>query len=663
MASLALCLLFLASGFALPSSSLNSPAAPHGGAAAPVSVAPVPSSLPALPRAQATITFYTTPSNCGAITFNGSNWVDLQAGAFPAGTYAVSATPCGSWYLVGLKGGGSVSITGNTATVTGSANGSVSAVFAGYSYTILFATVPPNCGTVDFNGTPYLDLASTTSSPGSFPVGATPCGGFYTASIKGSGGVAVVGSTATVTGNGTITATFEPKTLNLTVFSDPPGCGGVLVGTKGIASGTTGSVLAGTYQYETWACVGYVLQGILGSTNVTVSPWVTGPKNGTLDIFGNGNVTLLFGLEIFNITFLTRVIGEPNENGGTITFQNQTFTNGTVAQFPAFTQGVVGVTPYPNYMPTGFPINVTGGVHWEAYLYSIFINGSGDVIAYFLPVHYYVEFTTNQEACTATTIKFNDSVFGLIDYYGARVLVGTYLVSAPFCTGFSFAGYSALDPAVVGVSQWSGIVWVNGSGTISVNFVPNWILVSGSVDNYVTRQPVAEASVFIFYAGQVVNESAATGRSGNWSMRLSYGGYSINATAPLYTTSPTQTFFVNGTPAGISGFIVWVNATLGLPTTPGGLVGFVSTYPGILVPVAIILIAVALIIVVQMSFKWTKIEEEERRQRRAAMRARRPPPLLPGGPYPGPAGQLPPPGMAPMRPAQLPPGAMPPPAR
>lgn len=647
-----LVLLFVAFASAVPVPSGAAPhvrADPHGG---PLSSTIPSSSSPAGPSvAQETITFYTVPGTCGAITFNGTNFLGGQVGSFPAGTYAVSATPCATWVLQSLVGGGTVSITGNTATIAAGTTGSVRATFVGYLYNIFFGTTPTTCGSISLNGSTFVNGGSTTSQPGTFPVVANPCPGYYTTSLTASGGISILTGYATVTNNGTIDATFAPKSFNITVDSNPAACGGINIGSKGIRAGTTAQVLAGAYEYTAWACVGYVLSSIAGSVNVSVNPWINGPQNGSIQVVGDGTVTLGFALEDFNVTFYTVVVGERNAVGGTITFDGQTFTNDTTAQFPYLTDGNVSANPRPNFeaaYPWG---NVTDGVHWWIYQQSIIINGTGTITAYFIPLYYNVEFTTDQPACVSSTVNFNDSVYALIDYYGAHVLSGTYLVSGPFCVGFSFAGY--VGSGEVAVTRHTGIVWVNGSGTITLDFTPNWIIVSGSVENFVTDQPVPQADVFIIYGGTVVNQTGPTGKFGNWSLRLTYGGYFVNSTAPFYTSAPQEYFFVNGTPSGISGFIVWINNTLGLPSTPPGLLGFVSTFPGILVPIGIIIGAIAVVLVFQMSLKWSRLEATRREQRLQGP----PPPGPPGTPLnaPGPVR----PGMPPPGTPQLPPGRPP----
>ncbi|MDE1819557.1 MAG: hypothetical protein KGJ23_06415 [Euryarchaeota archaeon] len=555
---------------------------------------------PEVPSTLVTVRFHTTPQHCGTITYNGSGYVNGGAITTSTGPWPVSTTPCAGWKQKYLNGTQGVSITGGTATVTG--NGNISATFMGPLYNVQVVTNPANCGTVTLNGTLTGGNGATLhTQPGNnFPVTATPCTGYYTSALTASGGVSIAAKTATVTGNGTISAVFQPRSFNLTVDSTPQYCGGATVGGVSIPSGGTKLVIAGTYTYAAWGCVGYNLSGVSTSPTSTVTAQPNPfPSTGNLTVLSDGFFNLTFIAQIFTLTFL-----DLPGNAGTIQFAGTTYRNGTTIQVPYGTVGTINALPAPHWRPAGSdPFNLSRGIRWQIQDQSIFVNASGVVKAFFVPIYYTVTFTTPQAPCAITTVQFNTSTFPLIDSHGARVKFGVYLVTNPSCQGFTFDSYTG--DANVGVSQYSGIVWVNGSGTVTVNFSPNWLVVSGIVEQWGANSPVKGANVVVFYGGNQVNFSGPTGPSGAWSVLLVYGQYTVNATAASFTSAPLETFFVNGTPTGIQGLVVWINATLGLTSTPQGI-GVLATYPLVLVPVGLFVVAVGVIVAWQMQRKWSR---------------------------------------------------------
>lgn len=607
---------------------------------------------PSITHTIAHIGVYTTPHTCGTITFNASLYAYGAVITGSTGAWPVSATPCTGWTTTSLVGSGGVQINGGVAYVN-STWGNISAIFTGPMYVVNVTTNPANCGSVTLNTTSAVNGQSITTSPGQFQVKATPCTGYFVSSLTGSGQVTITGVLANVNGDGGISATFQPRSVNVTVDSTPAGCGGATIGAVSISSGQTKLVIAGTYAYVTWGCTGYNLSGVSGAPSGIISPSPnTYPSTGNVTVLGDGFFNLSFTVQVYYVTFIT----QPG-NGGTITFEGTTYRNGTTIQVPYGTVSTVAAVPLPYFQPTGAPFVLTGGAQWAIPQQSVFINGTGDIIAQFIPVYYQVVFSTNQNPCALSSVEFNASTFPLIDSHGARVKHGIYVVSNPGCSGFTFDYYTSTGN--IAVTRYSGVVWVNGSGTVVVNFSPDWLVVSGFVEKWGDRTPIQGADVAVFYGGAMLNQTGPTGANGAWSVLLVYGDYKVNATAPLYTTSPQQDLFVNGTPTGVSDFVIWLNTTLGLPSSGTGVTAFVSTYPGILVPIGLTVVAVGLVLYLQMQRKWS---------RRAPQGAPAPPGAPgPGAPAmaPGPPARVPqlPPYGAPGVPPGQPPQAFPPPGR
>lgn len=163
------------------------------------------------------ITFYTSPTSCGSVTFNGQTYDNGGQVSIGSGTYSVSATACAGYELQSLVGAGSVSVSNGEATVSGA--GSITATFAiPQTYEVTFYTSPASCGSLTFAGITYTDgeLNSSVAS-GTYSVSATACSGYGLESLVGGGDVSVSDGEATVSGAGTITATFTTSlTISLT---------------------------------------------------------------------------------------------------------------------------------------------------------------------------------------------------------------------------------------------------------------------------------------------------------------------------------------------------------------------------------------------------------------------------------------------------------------
>ncbi|MFB3890015.1 MAG: CARDB domain-containing protein [Candidatus Bathyarchaeia archaeon] len=154
-----------------------------------------------------TITFYTDPTTIGSITFAGTTYTNGQTGQYADGTYSVTANAPSGWTFSNWVTTGGVSVSGSTATVTGA--GSIKAVFTQIKYTITFYTDPTNVGSITFSGTAYTNGQTGQYAAGAYSVAANAPAGWVFNKWVTTGGVSISGSTATVTGAGTIKAVFK----------------------------------------------------------------------------------------------------------------------------------------------------------------------------------------------------------------------------------------------------------------------------------------------------------------------------------------------------------------------------------------------------------------------------------------------------------------------
>jgi len=153
------------------------------------------------------ITFYTDPSTIGSITFAGTAYTNGQTGQYAAGTYSVSANAPSGWAFSNWVTTGGISISGSTATVTGA--GTIKAVFTQIKYTITFYTDPSTVGSITFSGTAYTNGQTGQYAAGTYSVTANAPAGWVFSNWVTTGGVSISGSTATVTGAGTVKAVFK----------------------------------------------------------------------------------------------------------------------------------------------------------------------------------------------------------------------------------------------------------------------------------------------------------------------------------------------------------------------------------------------------------------------------------------------------------------------
>ena len=165
-----------------------------------------------------TITFYTDPTTIGSITFAGTTYIHGQTGQYAAGSYSVTANVPAGWTFSNWVTTGGVSVSGSTATVTGA--GTIKAVFTQVKYTIIFYMDPSTIGSITFAGTTYTHGQTGQYAAGSYTVTANAPSGWTFSNWVTTGGVTISGSTATVTGTGTIKAVFTQITASFKIWTD-----------------------------------------------------------------------------------------------------------------------------------------------------------------------------------------------------------------------------------------------------------------------------------------------------------------------------------------------------------------------------------------------------------------------------------------------------------
>jgi hypothetical protein len=421
------------------------------------------------PRSTATVTFTTSPSSCGSITFNDWAYTDGQTVSVTPGQYlGVVATACGGDALLSLTGSAGVTYYPANSTASVGASGGLTANFVPSASlpTVTAYTSPTTCGSITFGGTTYTNGQSWSSAYGSAAVSATPCGGYLYSSITTTGGVTYWpgNSTASVGATGTITATFVPTggvKPEVSFTTAPVTCGSITLAGVSHVSGTSVSVSYGQYAATATPCAGWVLGSLVGSGGVTY--WAA---NYTASVGGNGGLTATFLTSGLQPTVTAYTVPS---TCGSIAVAGTPWTNGQSWSSPYGSQSV-SATPCTGYTLSSI-VGGGGVTYWSANM-TASVGGGGSLTATFTqsagsgPT---VTFTTNPTTCGS--IQFSGTTYtngqSVTTTYGSHAFGTTACPSRP----------QVSVTATGAVSFWStnSTVSVGGSGGLVATFTANGV--------------------------------------------------------------------------------------------------------------------------------------------------------------------------------------------
>lgn len=223
------------------------------------------------------VTVHLSPSSGdGAVMLGGVPYFNGGTVIVPPGGLSLVVAP-NAWartiYPIVVTGGASFSAGGLVATGGG-------ALFVNFSASpqLTLLTVPSFC-LLSFNGSVGLPSGTAgrfATGPPGYLASALPCAGSAFVGWSASGGVALSSSltpqtTATLTDNGTLTATYG--TLDsVTISVSPATCGYIAINGTPYANGALAQLLPGTYGVSASGCPGYQLSGsLVGSGGATVT--------------------------------------------------------------------------------------------------------------------------------------------------------------------------------------------------------------------------------------------------------------------------------------------------------------------------------------------------------------------------------------------------------
>jgi hypothetical protein len=322
-----------------------------------------------------------------------------------------------------------------------------------------FVTVlidPANCGSVLLGGVPYLNGSAAHLLPGMVSLAATGCypynfTGYATspALMLGPGG----GGTLTVTGNGTLMASFVyvRPTEAVQITLTPSGCGEVTIDGTAYTNGTVADLLYSLPHAinATVLCGGYAFGG-----------WTTGPNVTVLDdaIVALNNGTL-------SATFV------PLSETSPIYFATNPATCGGVGLGGAGYGGGESVNVFVGtYTLTPEPCRHFGFLNFTA-------SGGANVSGTTLTVSGTGNVLENNFALTEVFVVTNPGYCGGITIDGTSYTNGSYVpvsnhsaytVTASTCAGHYLDGFSASG----GLTLEGSLLTVNGSGELLVVSLP-----------------------------------------------------------------------------------------------------------------------------------------------------------------------------------------------
>jgi len=238
-----------------------------------------------------TIYFYTNPASGGRIKFDNVIYNNGGSVNKVAGSYSVQAMPTSPyifdhWVPTGYITIQNPSSSSTTATTTG--GGTITAHYRLPTGDIDFYTDPSTGGTITFDNHQYSNGQSTTVDAGSYPIIANPQSSYQFVSWSTTGSVSIAGqysqsTTATVSGDGTITAIFQLRLRTITFYTNPSSMGSITFASITYTNSQSVQKNDGTYpitgnaptdySFDKWTVTGPITIANLNSqiTSATVS--------------------------------------------------------------------------------------------------------------------------------------------------------------------------------------------------------------------------------------------------------------------------------------------------------------------------------------------------------------------------------------------------------
>jgi len=248
------------------------------------------------------IEFYTDPSDGGTITFDGTTYSYGESTQIPDDVYNISANPEENHYFYCWTPIGDISVANpylqnTTADVTGDGILIAWFVFIPPPRTITFYTDPTNKGAIEFDGTIYYNGNETTTIDGTYNISAIPGSGYFFTNWTTEGGITVEdptssSTTATVTGDGSLTAWFSSPPRTISFYTTPVSAGSIRFDGYTYYNGDETIMVDDTYTISAHPETDFIFNYWIAAGGVHVEN--QNLQYTTADITGDGSLTAYF---------------------------------------------------------------------------------------------------------------------------------------------------------------------------------------------------------------------------------------------------------------------------------------------------------------------------------------------------------------------------------
>jgi len=496
-------------------------------------------------------------------TYQYSQGTNVQVTAYPSGSNF------DHWELDSVNVG-----SANPYTVTMNDNHVLKAVFTvPPPPTITFYTDPSDKGSITFAGAPYTNGQSGQYAVGSYPVSANAPSGWTFSQWQTTGGVSISGSTATVTGAGTVKAVFTPPPTANVVFYQ-----------VGIDTDFTGTVLTvdGVNYGASAAAAGITITKNVGDS-------ISFTYHSPLDISTLKRYVWTHTLGLS--TAQSGMIQVPS-GGGSVTGYYKTQYKVTFAQTELDNTAIGTVVTVAGVLKTYTDLPFT--TDWADHGFSLAF-GYSDIVASSVSGKQFklvsVSHTSPLTVTAPTTVTGNYKTQYQITVTAspAEALGGTFKVTYTQC-GTTYTDMQK-------TTSWSD--WADAGTTVTVSDPQDVINSKYKFDHYDPSQSVtmnAAKTITLFYrqiSGLSVSISPTTakikvGESVTFTSTVSGGEPSyryqwyVNGSAVSGATSPTWTF----APVTTGYYIVYLNVTDSAPKTAESNEASVTVAPPLTVSIS-----------------------------------------------------------------------------
>ena len=347
------------------------------------------------------VTIVTVPGTCGGVLWDtvfepGGSALNVTNHTY----HALAPSPCNGTYLISLSVTGNLTLAGSSVDVNGP--GTVHAVYRVGTphFDVQFITNPGNCGSITFDGVPYVDSQSVEVPVDHVAtIGASPCAGYGFVGWSPSPNIVITSAgVAYINSSGAIQVTFHTLVLVI-VHTVPAACGSVLIAGQGLAdNGSTELPVNALYPIAADPCA----HNVLSTWETTAGANVT---NGSLNLGGAAIITAVFVPAIYRVTIEVAGTGGCGQVSlGGIDYANNTTLNLTAGVYPIASNLCTGY--FLSGWATGGNVSVTGS--------SLLVGGSGTLTAAGAAVPPALSVVVPTSAYSGSSVLFTASVAVLV---------------------------------------------------------------------------------------------------------------------------------------------------------------------------------------------------------------------------------------------------------